>query len=77
MEREEMFSEVRRRLEIRQDVREEVVRVGIASVRPLVGLDGRSVTMAAVARFKMALAVVEDDHFVDAEDREGSGDLAG
>lgn len=73
---------MRRRLEIGQDVDEEAIRVGVACV----GLLWRVIlcimffltpaTMVVVP-LRPALAVVEDDDFVDAEDGEGSGDLPG
>lgn len=63
---------------------EEAVRVGVAGV----GLLGRVMfcvvvsfmtlaTMLVVVSWRLALSVVEDDDFVDAEDGEGACDLAG
>ena len=57
---------MRRRLEVREQVREEVVRVR----RPRVPVAG----LGLVSR-GLGVAVGEDDDLVDAEDREGAGDV--
>lgn len=53
---------------------EEAVRVGVAGI----GLLGRvGLCMMVVVPLRLALSIVEDDDFIDAEDGEGSRYLPG
>jgi len=75
---EEQSAQVGRRLEIAQDVVEEVVRVVVARVA---GAFVFGLVVAAAVRGAaldgVRLPVVEDDDFVDAEDGGCAGDLGG
>jgi len=72
VEGEEVDAQVGRAFEVGEEVGEEVVGVGVAAVG-VVGVGG---AIAVVCRGS-GLPVVEYDNFVDAEDGEGAGDLAG
>ena len=78
MEREQVHPQVGRRFEVREQMREEVIRVRIATVAGVaVAILLVRLADAVVRGRSAALAVIEDDDFVDAENGEGAGDLPG
>ena len=58
-------------------MREEVVRIRVAAVAGVAVAILRVWLVSAVGVAGVALTVVEDDDFVDAEDGEGAGNLPG
>jgi hypothetical protein len=80
MQREEMFAEMGWCLEVAEEVDEEVVWVGDASVFvPILRVMGFMLRVInAVTRLGLfCVAVREDNNFVDAKDGEGTGNLTG
>ena len=83
MHGEQELPQVRRRLEVGQDVDEEAIRIGVARVgllwRLMLGVLIFLLAPATivVVSLRLALSIVEDDDFVDTENGEGTGDLPG